>query len=412
MASRRPPLSQPPARPPVVLVVGGGPFQVDIARTAKELGAVVAVADRDPNAVAFARADHPLAIDIVAHDELIAAARRLGVTGVVTAASDVALPAVAAVGAALGLRAASPEAVARCRDKLAMFEAVRGAGLPVPETVWVRDEADARDAIDQVGGFPLVVKPRSAAGGRGVSVVRDPHGLRPAMERARRYDARGCLVQTFVGGLAIGVEAFFWGGRPVAQLVMDDQFEVGFVSPVGHSLPSALSDAQQDRVRRDVVAFAEALGLGEGPANFDLRLERDRTVLLEVNARLGGNSITDLVRQAHGVDLSAATVRAALGQDPTPELAMSAPRPTATRLLLVRGEGIARLDEPFSRIGDRAGIVMVELAVNDGEPLALRVDEHAIVGRCVLHGATASEAVERAARIARELGTAIHVAPS
>ncbi len=407
----RPPLSEPPAPRPVILIVGGGPFQVDIARTARSLGAVVAVADRDPAAAAFGHADHPLAIDIVDHPALIDAARRLGVSGVVSAASDVAVPAVAAVGEALGLRVSSKEAVTRCRDKLEMYAAVQRAGLAMPRTVWVEDDAQARAAAREVGGFPLVVKPRSAAGGRGVSVVRDRHGLRRAMERARAYDPRGCLVQTFVGGHAIGVEAFFWDGVLALAVVMDDQFEDGFVSPVGHALPSELPEAVQAQVRDDVVAYARALGVTEGPANFDLRVERGRTVLLEVNARLGGNSITDLVRSAYGVDLSAATVRAAIGQDPRPELALGPVHPTASRLLVVKAEGVAHLDDPFGRIADREGIVAVELAVRDGEPMALRVDEHAIVGRCVVRGPTAAAAVEKASEVRAAVTDALRVIP-
>ncbi|MGE0789219.1 MAG: acetyl-CoA carboxylase biotin carboxylase subunit family protein [Sandaracinaceae bacterium] len=405
----RPPLSQPPAAPPVILVIGGGPFQLDIVRTARDLGATVAVADRDPNAPAFALAHHALVIDIVDHAALIAAARALSVSCTLSAASDIALPAVAAVAEALGLRALAPDVVARCRDKRATFEVLDAAGLAVPPTVWVDDEHDARAASEEVGGYPLVVKPRSAAGGRGVSVVRDPHGLAVAIERARRYDKDGCLVQSFVGGHAVGAEAFFWDARPIMLLVMDDQFDASFVSPVGHSLPSALPDEVQARVRADVVRFAEALGLTEGPANFDLRVDGDRTVLLEVNPRLGGNSITDLARSAYGVDLSAATVRAAMGQDPSAELALRDVTPTASRLMIARGGGIAELDDPFGGITDRAGIVTVELAVQAAQAARLRVDDHAILGRCVVRGGDASEAVRRAERIASEVSARIRL---
>lgn len=398
----RPPLSEPPAPRPKVFVVGGGPFQLDIARTARALGAIVVVADRDPGAPGLAIADHPLAIDIVDLDAMVAAARALAVDGVVTAASDVALPALAAIGEALGLRALAPAAVARCRDKLAMFEAARDAGLRVPHTVRVEELAGAEHAAAEVGGFPLVIKPRSAAGGRGVSVVRAPAELAAAYARACRYDGtrgRECLVQAFVGGHALGVEAFFWDGELAAAFVMDDQFEPGFVSPIGHSLPSALGDAAREGVREDVRRFARALGLGDGPANFDLRRDEDGCTLLEVNARLGGNSITDLVRATHGVDLSGATVRACLGQDPRIELSPTRTSPTATRLLLVRGEGVARVDDPFRDV-DREGLLALELTVGDGSAFSMRVDEHAIVGRCIVAAPTAEEAARRAARIA------------
>lgn len=390
---------------PKVFVVGGGPFQVDIVRTARALGATVVVADRDAAAPALALADHPLVIDVVDLEAMVEAARVQAVDGVVTAASDAALPAVAAIGAALGLRALAPDVASRCRDKLATFEAGRAAGVRVPETALVEDEAGARAAAAAVGGFPVIFKPRSAAGGRGVSVVRSDDAIAPALAKARRYDAargRECLVQAFVGGHALGVEAFFWGGALVGGFVMDDQFTEGFVSPVGHSLPSELDEAARGAVLDDVRRFAAALGLGDGPANFDLRRDERGCTLLEVNARLGGNSITELVRAAHDVDLSAAAVLACLGEDPSDELVPRRSAPTAARLLLVRGEGVAVVEAPFAAV-DREGLLSIELAVGDGDAFTLRVDERAIVGRCLVQADTASRAAERAARVASQV---------
>lgn len=405
---RRAPLSKPPAPPPRVMVVGGGPFQLDIIRTAKELGATVAVADKNPAAPGFAIADAGLVVDIVDVGAMVEAARAWGATGVVTAASDAAIPAVAAIGAALGLNAVPVEAARRCRDKLATFETLRAAKLEVPRTICVRSVEEAKYAIDFVGGYPFVIKPRSAAGGRGVRVVKDASELEGAFARAAKYDpgALGTLIQTFVSGTAIGVEAFFWKGELAAAFVMDDQFVPEFVSPIGHTFPSAQAAKVRRAVKADVARFADALGLREGPANFDLRFVKGKTVLLEVNARLGGNSITDLVRRGAGVDLSAATVRAAMGQSPREELGGHAARPTAVRLILgpssdrpVRVKKMS-LDLPET---------VVDLMVKNGEPAALRVDEHAIFGRIIAHGRTTAEAAARAEAIAASIAKRIEV---
>lgn len=274
------------------------------------------------------------------------------------------------------------------------------------------DDTGVDALATELGGYPIVVKPRSAAGGRGVSVVRDPGSLHEALARARRHDRerrRDCLAQAFVGGHPIGVEAFFGDGQLLGAYVMDDQFAPGFVSPIGHSLPSRLPAETQLRIAEDVVRFAEVLGVTEGPANFDLRWSGGETILLEVNARLGGNSITDLVRTTYGVDLSGATLRACIGQDPTIELQAGEAQPTATRLLVVRGEGRARVpSEPFADV-DREGLLSIELTVRDGDPLALRVDEHAIVGRCIVQAPTAAEAARRAAQIAERVEARIGV---
>ncbi|MGF1467521.1 MAG: acetyl-CoA carboxylase biotin carboxylase subunit family protein [Sandaracinaceae bacterium] len=404
------PLSTPPAPRPRVLVVGGGPFQLDVIAAARELGSWVLVVDRNPDAPGMALADQALPIDTTDVDGVIRAAREAGVEGVLTAASDAAVAAVAAVGEALGLPAVPPGAAARCRDKLETFRCLDACGLAVPRTVLARDGSGVAAAVDEVGGLPVVLKPRSAAGGRGVTIVRDAADLPRAFARAARY-GEGALVQRFVRGEAIGVEAFFWRGHLASALLMDDQFAPGIVSPVGHSIPSTLPIANQERVLDDVEAFARALDLRDGPANFDLRFEDGRTVLLEVNARLGGNSITDLVRSAYDVDLSAATIRASLGADPREDLVLGPPTPSAARIALKRGQGRAHVTGGIDELAHRPGVRLVELTVTEGEPARLRVDEHAIVGRCLVQAADPRQAARRAEGVASWLARKVELRP-
>lgn len=393
---------------PRLFVVGGGPFQLDIVRTAKALGCFVVVADRNPDAPGLKLADRALTLDIVDRDRMVEAAHTHRIEGVVTAASDAALPAVAAIAEALGLPGLSSTVVRRCRDKLETFRRVHDAGLPVPHTMRVASEGDAAEAASAVGGYPVVVKPRAAAGGRGVSVVRDRFGLPRAFSRAAGYGDE-VLVQRFVAGHAVGVEAFFSDGEPIAAFVMDDQFVPGFVSPIGHALPSSLPALLQDQITERVAAFAAALGLGDGPANFDLRVEKGEVVLLEVNARLGGNAITDLVRSTYGVDLSEAAVRGALGQDPLPALDVRAVVPTASRLVVSRARGVATVSPTLRALADAGDVVSLELTVEDGEPLGVIVDEHAILGRCVVRGKSPLLAVSRAVEVARAIESGIQV---
>ncbi|MFK7988384.1 MAG: acetyl-CoA carboxylase biotin carboxylase subunit family protein [Sandaracinaceae bacterium] len=393
---------------PRLFVVGGGPFQLDIVRTAKALGLFVVVADRNPDAPGLKLADRALTLDIVDLEQMVQAAHAHDVHGVVTAASDAALPAVAAIAEARGLPGLSPAVVQRCRDKLETFRRVHDAGLPVPRTERVASELAAAAAASVVGGYPVVVKPRAAAGGRGVSVVRDRFGLSRAFARAAGY-GNEVLVQRFVAGHAVGVEAFFREGEPIAAFVMDDQFVPGFVSPIGHALPSSLPASLQDQITEQVTAFASALGLQDGPANFDLRVERGEVVLLEVNARLGGNAITDLVRSTYGVDLSKAAVRGALGQDPLPALGVSAVAPTASRLVVSRKRGVASVSADLSALADAADVVSLELTVEDGAPLGVIVDDHAILGRCVVRGESPLHAVSRAVEVARAIDGGIRV---
>lgn len=396
-----------------VLVVGAGPFQLDVIDAARRLGAEVIAVDRRADAPGMARADRAIAIDTSDVAAVVEVARTWRVTGVVTAASDVAVSAVAAVAEALSLPGLRPEVARRCHDKLETFSWLRARDLAVPDTLPVQSAHDAREAVAALGGYPVVVKPRSSAGGRGVSIVGRPELLERALERALSYAGpdEGALVQRFVGGTSVGVEAFFAGGDLVAAFVMDDQYQDGFVSPVGHSLPSTLPGPVLDAVRLDVARFASAIGLADGPANFDLRRDGETTVLLEINARLGGNSITDLVRACHGVDLAEATVLGAVGRDPRTALAPTRESPTAARLMLTRGRGRARVAAPDARWQAHPDVLTLDVVVRDGELPTLVADAWTILGRCIVRGATPNAAAELARAVADAVSASISLEP-
>jgi biotin carboxylase len=395
--------------------VGAGPFQIELLRAARELAEVVAV-DGSARAPGLALADIARVIDVRDTAAVVAVARELGVRGVATAASDVAVPAVSAVVEALGLVGLSSAVSERCRDKLQAFEAVRSAGLAVPETRGVTDCAQARAAIAELGGYPVVIKPRSGGGGRGVSVVHDLSELSSAFTRAEMsyvgLGAGGVLVQEWVDGRSLGAEVFLVGSEPRALFVLDDQFEPGFVSPVGHSLPPQIDEAMAAEVARTVTAFGKALGLTDGGVNFDLRVVAGRTVLIEVNPRLGGNSITDLIRSAYGADMARAAVLCALGRDPAPALQRRLCQPVAARLILKPGSGVVRYEQPAESFGDHEDVIALDLTVRDGEPSALHVDDFCLLGRCLVKAHTSAQAAELAERIAHIAADHIRLEPT
>ena len=392
-----------------VLLVGGGPFQLEVLRAARRR-AEVAVVDGSANAPGLALADHPRVVDISDTAAVVRVARELQVSGVVTAASDVAVPAVSAVVRALGLPGLPPDVAQRCRDKLQCAKSLRAQGHAVPETLAVDDLEEAEAAVAALGGYPLIVKPRSGGGGRGVSLVRKPAELAPALACARRAygpGQQGVLLQEFIGGESVGVEAFFAEGELAAAFVLDDQFEPGYISPAGHSLPPSLPAASLQAVESAVAGFGRGLGLRDGPANFDLRFAAGRTVLLEINPRLGGNSITDLVRSAYGVDLAEATVCAALGQDPRPILARQKLQPTAARLILKHAHGVARIAGGLSDLAERPGVLSLDVLVSDGQAAHVRVDEWTILGRTLVQAASGGEASQLALEITSEAASRI-----
>jgi biotin carboxylase len=192
-----------------------------------------------------------------------------------------------------------------------------GAGVPSARSVLATDETTAHRAAADLG-YPVVVKPRDLAGGAGVSLARNPAEL--ARAYAAAAGAAGVLVEEYLDGPQISVESVLVrGGRihPVAVGTRHTGPASGFATT--RRLISGAHQAEQlAPVRRVVEAAHAALGLCEGVTHTEVRLTGRGPRLVGLNARLGDDLISRLVPLATGVDLGAAAVDAALGEQPRP----------------------------------------------------------------------------------------------
>jgi biotin carboxylase len=312
--------------------------------------------------------------------------------GVIAPGTDGPVRVAAEVAAALDLpHPIDAAAASRATDKREQRRAFDRAGVPQP--AWSEDG----------GGLPsgarVVVKPAAAQGQRGLEIVEQGGELAAAVALAAEAsrDAHA-LCEEFVEGPELTVNAFLDGGRFVPLTVTDRERALAFGVATAHLYPSLHPVA-------GAIAAAEAacraLALSDGPTYTQVLLAPDGPRVMEVAARLGGGHDGELCAAALGVDLSAAAVRAALGQAPGP---LEAVRERAAvvrfliapagRLLRVEGLEEARalpgvelaysyrapnaLIEPLQRGPDRAGFVLASGATRPEAEAAARSAEAAI----------------------------------
>jgi len=122
--------------PPSLLVIGAGPFQRALLQTTQRMGITTIALDGNPKATSRALADRFIVCDISDIEAVLACARDLTIDGVISTASDIALPAHAAVAARLGLPGPSPESIVVARNKLLTAERLEKAGVPLRRQPW------------------------------------------------------------------------------------------------------------------------------------------------------------------------------------------------------------------------------------------------------------------------------------
>jgi len=257
---------------------------------------------------------------------LLAAAFRVAadrkVAGVVTY-DEVFVIAAARLAEALGVPGLSVAGARNCRDKRRSREALSAAGLPQPGFAFVTTLEDASRAAENLG-YPVVLKPRGMGASIGVVKVAAPDELAAAFavtERARRAGPPdfedGILVEELVEGPEISVDAVLSGGtyQPFC-LARKRLGHPPFFEETGHRVDAADPLAADPRLRRVLASAHDALGVADGITHTEVRLTARGPVVIEVNARLGGDLIPYLGMLATGVNPGRAAADAATGADP------------------------------------------------------------------------------------------------
>jgi carbamoylphosphate synthase large subunit len=107
--------------------------------------------------------------------------------------------AAAAVREKTGIPGTSTRTAWLCRDKPAMKEALREAGVPCAQSTRATTPADAR-AFAEAIGYPLVVKPPAGAGASGTFRVDDDQRLEEVITASGLADGHAVAMEEFIEG--------------------------------------------------------------------------------------------------------------------------------------------------------------------------------------------------------------------
>jgi biotin carboxylase len=289
--------------------------------------------------------------------------RRHGARAVLTF-QDSSLLAAADLAAEFGLPGWEREPLTRAIDKHAMRTALVRSGLPCPRFALARSLHEAAAALTDVR-LPAVLKPTDRSAGRGVVVLNDREQLESRYETARAGSLAGrVLVEEFMEGPEVSVESATADGLTTILAVTGKATDPSDPSvEMGHVVPCGLPPEQERAARELARAALRAIGLRSGVAHTEVKITPRGARVVEINARVAGDCIPELVDLASGVNLYDVAADLALGERVrAPEVAADGFRQAAAiRFLaappgrIVRVEGVeavaARLDPRHERLG-------------------------------------------------------------
>jgi len=122
----------------------------------------------------------------------------------------------------LAIPVINASAVARiCEDKFLTSLALRKAHVPTPDFTLVFGLEEAKQAIEQLGGFPVVMKPNSGSWGRLLAKINDMDGLEALIEHKDVLGSpqhKAFYIQTYIAKPERDIRVFVINGRAICAI--------------------------------------------------------------------------------------------------------------------------------------------------------------------------------------------------
>lgn len=314
-------------------IIGANDFQRQLILKAKEMGLETHVFAWEDGAVGKADADFFYPISIVEKEQVLEKCKEIGIDGICSIASDLAVLTVDYVAEKMGLNANSIECSEIATNKYMMRNAFRMRGDPIPKFIEVT-EHDDYDISDF--SFPLIVKPTDRSGSRGITKVLSQEELSGAIKAACKESfEHKAMIEEFAEGDEYSIECISYHGEHTL-LAITKKFTIGaphFIE-TGHNEPTELSDILKDKIRKIVYHALGSLEITEGASHSEIKIDSKENIkIIEIGSRMGGDCIgSDLVRISTGYDFTKMVIDVALGNKPSFNKVVE-PRKAAVRFI-------------------------------------------------------------------------------
>lgn len=381
-------------------------------RAARELGLVDVLVTSDParypllgatTTTIVADTTDPAAIVQAVREAAIEPAGVLSVT-------DYGIDTAAHVAAILGLPGPNPAAVATARDKGLCNQVLAAADVPVARQVVVTTTEEIDSALNMIG-IPCVVKPRDEAGSIGVGLALDADDARnwiePLIRRDRNFRGRpalsGAIVEEYLLGSEVSVDVVARQGGLQVLGVTDKTIGTapGFVE-VAEAFPSMLPPTVADSAVAVARAALDAIDFTFGAAHIELKLTDRGPVIIEMNPRIAGTPLPELINLATDGDLIRDLVALHCGL-PHGFDDFAVLRGAASRKPVAHGRGKVAATHGIQLAAQFPGVHHAEISVSPGDEVAPADDNTGLIGEVLATGTNSAQAAARAWAVAREI---------
>jgi argininosuccinate lyase len=347
-----------------------------------------------------------VAVDTGSDQAMMQVARKLARRGPIAgvfSSSEYFIGASGKLAAELGLPGPRAEAVHLCRHKGQQRLQLERAGLLTPKFTLARSPEEALSAAQRIGP-PVILKPVLGTGSSGVRLCwTDDEVLSHASALLKqRVNERGMpipeeiLVEEFIQGPEISVESFH---QTIIGVTAKRVTNGPWFVETGHDYPARKSGMTPD-VHRVTLCALKCLGLTWGPIHIEVRLSDKGPIIIEVNPRLAGGFIPELIRLATGIDLIQEIIHAVTGKP----VDLKAKRKdfASLRFVMAPSDGVITQIAGVESSLALDGVESVVMYKREGQACGVTHDFRDRIGHLIAvsdHPDKASDAAEKALRM-------------
>lgn len=275
-----------------------------------------------------------------------------------------------------------PEALLACRDKYKTRLALEQAGVGQPRFHLAANEKEALQCAADLG-YPLVIKPRALMASEGVRVIHSPEELKNHYkatadlmpDKGDEYKFSTILLEEYVEGEEVSIDGMVEQGNYTSLFLAHKT--TGFppyFEELAHEIRFDDTLLANQEFQALLNGVHTALNQQQGMTHTEVKITKRGPVVIEVNARLGGDLIPRLGWYATDVD--AAHVAGALAVGDSPCIAPS--QPMKARIQFYYPHGALRIEN--LTLPSIHGIVEAQSLVESGDVVALPPRQF-VVGR-------------------------------
>ncbi|WP_214749402.1 ATP-grasp domain-containing protein [Exiguobacterium sp. s189] len=209
-----------------------------------------------------------------------------------------------------------------CRNKIRTRKILTELRLPQPRYTVISKDEDLKEALHPFD-FPVIVKPYNESGSNGVKLcsnlveaINHCSSLLNITHNSRGFELeRKVLVEEFIGGEEYSVETFF--DKSIEVIGVTKKFVIGepYFVEKSHIYPAAIKEDVKNEIIGTVKHCLNHIGYTFGPAHVEVKIRNNKCYIIEINPRLAGGMIPELIKQSEGVDTLRNYLYATIGKE-------------------------------------------------------------------------------------------------